>query len=85
MRALKKLAEIFKETSVVSGEIVARPRLIKITENENQTTKPSSLPRMPIEHTMYHKKTKVPIAISCIPRLPPLPKTFHKMTTTLAQ
>ena len=85
LRALEKLAEIFKETSTVGGEILAPPRVQKIKRVEQQTTKPTALPRVPVQHTIYHKQPKVPvqtIAIARIPRLPPLPKNFHKKLTT---
>ena len=82
IRALEQLAEIFKETSAVSGEIVAPPRVTRIKTIERQATKPATLPRVDAPPNTYHKQAKIdtrPIAEPRLPRLPPLPKNLHKL------
>ena len=56
LRALEKLAEIFKETSAVSGEIIAPPRVLKLKAVKRQATDPATLPTLPTKPTIYHKK-----------------------------
>ena len=82
IRALEQLAEIFKETSAVSGEIIAPPRVTRIKTIERQATKPATLPRVDAPPNTYHKQAKIdtrPIAEPRLPRLPPLPKNLHKL------
>ena len=77
VRALEKLAEIFKETSQVSGEIIAPPRVEKLVIQEKNAPVPP--PRVPCKPNSYNKEPKIaehPIAKSCIPCLLPLPKLF---------
>ena len=80
LRALEQLSEIFKETSAVRGEIIAPPRVHKIKSVERHATQPATLPRVKRHNDTYHKAPKVPprrVAVSRIPRLPPLPKNLH--------
>ena len=60
MRALEKLAAMFKETSAVSGKIIAPPREMELKAVKRQTTRTATFPRVQIEHNIHNKVPKIP-------------------------